>query len=154
MIVDANLKFTILVYGWTLPKDNFLYEKYQRTMRNVTVSLLLKEIKTYIFCEGFSNKIEPSQSIEHTIPQKVNLTSLLDGGPTEVKKYFRARDCSIFLNHSSPNEKKICDRCDKLEAKEEKERVKKEKKNNTPAKRNAPLSKTHRHRVELPTRKL
>ena len=78
-------------------------------MRNVTVSLLLKEIKTYIFCEGFSNKIEPRQSIEHTIPQKVNLTSLLDGGPTEVKKYFRARDCSIFLNHLSPNEKKICD---------------------------------------------
>ena len=150
VIVNANLEFTILVYGWSLPHDSFLYKDYQRSMKNVTVSALLKEIKTYVCCEGLQNKVEPSQSIEYSIPCLVNVTSLLDGSPTEMKIYSRAKDCYVFVKDLA--RKKSCDRCGKLELKElkeVKERVKKEKIINTPAKRNAPLSKTHRHRVEL-----
>ena len=147
VIVNANLEFIILVYGWSLPHDSFLYKDYQRSMKNVTVSALLKEIKTYVCCEGLQNKVEPSQSIEYSIPCLVNVTSLLDGSPTEVKIYSRAKDYYVFVKDLA--RKKSCDRCEKFELKEVKERVKKEKIINTPAKRNAPLSKTHRHRVEL-----
>ena len=116
-------------------------------MKNVTVSALLKEIKTYVCCEGLQNKVEPSQSIEYSIPYLVNVTSLLDGSPTEVKIYSTAKYCYVFVKELA--RKKSCDRCEKLKLKEVKERAKKEKIINTPAKRNAPLSKTHRHRVEL-----
>ena len=64
-----------------------------------------------------------------------------------MKIYSRAKDCYVFVKELA--RKKSCDRCEKLELKEVKERVKKEKIINAPAKRNAPLSKTHRHRVEL-----
>ena len=147
LIVTTNLEFTILVYGWSLTNDSFIYADYHRSMKYVTVSTLLKQVKSYVVCEGILNRLEPSFSVDHNVPCEVDLNLLEDGCPVQGKIYYRAKDCNILL-HPSLN-KKSCERCIQLESKAEKCRIKQQKNINTPAQKNAPLSQTHRHRLEL-----
>ena len=84
-------------------------------MKNVTVSTLLKQVKSYVVCEGILNRLEPSFSVDHNVPCEVDLNSLEDGCPVQGKIYYRAKDCNILL-HPSLN-KKSCERCIQLESK-------------------------------------
>ena len=43
IIIDDSLCFTVKVFGSFLVEDHDLYMRYRRTMRNVTVSVLVKE---------------------------------------------------------------------------------------------------------------
>ena len=101
-------------------------------MKNVTIAKLLKQVKSYVVCEGLSNRVvEASVSVEHNVLCEVDLSLLEDGCTVQGKKYYRAKDCNILLAPSL--NKKPCDRYIKLESKEEKESTKKHKKINTPA---------------------
>ena len=71
MIVTTNLEFTILVYGWSLTNDSFIYADYHRPMKNVTVSTLLKQVKSYVVCESILNRLEPNFSVDHNVPCEV-----------------------------------------------------------------------------------
>ena len=44
LVVDDSLGFTIKVDGWLLPDDHILHTKYLRSMRNITLSDLVKEL--------------------------------------------------------------------------------------------------------------
>ena len=103
MIVTTNLEFTILV--WSSTNDSFIYADYHRSMKNVTVSTLLKQVKSYVVCEGILNRLEQSFSVDHNVPCEVDLNLLEDGCPVQGKIYYRAKDCNILL-HPSLNKKR------------------------------------------------
>ena len=44
IIIDDSLGYTISIFGWLLPEDHELYLKHLRTVRNITVSDLVKRI--------------------------------------------------------------------------------------------------------------
>ena len=52
LIIDDSLGYTILVYGWLLPEDHDLYSKNLRSINNVTVSDLVKDMEHYLVCPG------------------------------------------------------------------------------------------------------
>ena len=93
VIVTTNLEFTILVYGWSLTNECFIYDDYHRSMKNVTIAKLLKQVKSYVVCEGLSNRVvEASVSVEHNVLCEVDLSLLEDGCTVQGKKYYRAKD--------------------------------------------------------------
>ncbi len=52
IIVDDGLGFTIKVYGSYLVEDHPLYINYRRTLRNITISRLAKELESFRLCDG------------------------------------------------------------------------------------------------------
>ena len=52
VIVDDSLGFTVKVYGSYLVDDHPLYLRYRRSMKNVTLSNLVKELESYQLCDG------------------------------------------------------------------------------------------------------
>lgn len=50
--VDDSLSFTIRGYTWSLPDDHEIYSTYKRSVRNITLSNLIKVVSTYKFCPG------------------------------------------------------------------------------------------------------
>ena len=46
VIVNQNLEFAVLGLGWSLPADAEIYKTYSRSLRNVTISSLLTELKS------------------------------------------------------------------------------------------------------------
>lgn len=72
VIIDDSLGFTILVYGWFLPEDHQLYTQKLRSMNNVTVSDLLREIECQLICPGVQPIEFSGQIIPHVIPRTVD----------------------------------------------------------------------------------
>ena len=54
VIVDSSLQFNCAVYGWILPDDHKLYKTHFRSLRNVTISQLLCNIRSYKLCDGIN----------------------------------------------------------------------------------------------------
>ena len=52
VIVDDSLGFTVKVYGSYLVDDHPLNLRYRRSMKNVTLSNLVKELESYQLCDG------------------------------------------------------------------------------------------------------
>ena len=52
IILDDSLGYTILVYGWLLPENHSVYKQYKRSMKNVNVLNLVKEIQLLNVCNG------------------------------------------------------------------------------------------------------
>lgn len=47
IIIDDSLCFTVRVFGSSLVESHDLYLRYRRTIRKVTVSVLVKELEAY-----------------------------------------------------------------------------------------------------------
>ena len=112
-------------------------------MTNVTVSALIEKIKTYEFCDGVSNDEVSPELIYHVIPCETNLN--FTSSPIQAKQYKRPRSCLVL--HVVKNS--TCSKCQSFKLLSEKYKRLKGKIINTPAKPNAPLSKTHPNRVKL-----
>ena len=123
--------------------DNEIYARHDRSMKNITIGALLKEVSSYSTCSGLTHRIEPTASIEHYVPRKIDLSAMKDGTPTSGTKYYRSRDCHVISTDAQ------CKSCERLEKKEEKENEKKQKIIDTPAHKFAPLSTTHPNRNRL-----
>ena len=52
LIIDESLCYTVKVFGSFLVEDHHLYLRLRRSMRNVTVSALVKELEEYKLCGG------------------------------------------------------------------------------------------------------
>ena len=51
-------------------------------MKNVTIAKLLKQVQSYVVCEGLSNRVvEASVSVEHNVLCEVDLSLSEDGCP-------------------------------------------------------------------------
>ena len=71
LIIDDSLGFTGKVFGCLLPEDHELYSNCFRSVMNVSVSNLVKDMESYFICPG----VEPSSCsdvIQHVIPNFVD----------------------------------------------------------------------------------
>ena len=68
LIIDDSLGYTISVYGWFLPEDHELYTRSLRSMNNVTVSDLIRDIECQLIFPGVCPKELTGDVIPHVIP--------------------------------------------------------------------------------------
>lgn len=68
IIVDDGLGFTVKVFGCFLPQDHPIYLHYKRSMTNVTISVLVKELETYKMCCGVKTTELSGKLFHHVIP--------------------------------------------------------------------------------------
>ena len=69
--VGEDLEFIIRVYSWCIPLDHEIYTKYKKTMKNITLSNLIKVISYYNICSGIKDdqaKKQPFVKIPLRIP--------------------------------------------------------------------------------------
>ena len=72
LIIDDSLGYTIAVYGWFLPEDHELYTNSLRSVNNVTVSDLKRDIECHHICPGVNFKELTGEVIPHVIPKIVD----------------------------------------------------------------------------------
>ena len=68
IVVDDSLGFTVKVFGSYLLEDHPIYLEYRRTVQNVTVSNLIKELEGYRLCDGVSTLELSGKMFHHVIP--------------------------------------------------------------------------------------
>ena len=68
IIMDDSLDFTAKVFGSYLPEDHPLYLDYRRTVRNITVSNLIRQMEGYRLCDGVSTMELNGKLYHHVIP--------------------------------------------------------------------------------------
>lgn len=59
IIMDDSLGFTVKVFGSYLPEDHPLYLDYHRTVRNITVSNLIRQLK-FVMTNNFFFTCNPT----------------------------------------------------------------------------------------------
>ncbi|XP_047137374.1 uncharacterized protein LOC124813866 [Hydra vulgaris] len=96
VFVDTSLDYSCIVFGWSLPVCTELYKLHSRSLKNITISLLLQELLSYNICDGIRN-ISSTDLLLHTVSCKTNFNHIIDGSPPEVKTYFRSSDCFVCV---------------------------------------------------------
>lgn len=97
IIVDDSLGFTVKVFGSYLVHDHPLYLKYRRTMCNVTLSNLVKDLENLKLCTGVNPMELTSKLFHHVVP--VNHDCM---GKEEEQQQFphkgfwRVKECLLF----------------------------------------------------------
>lgn len=61
--------------GHFLVDDHELYLKYHRSMQNVTLSMLVKELEAYTVCDGVNPSEMTSKLYHHVVPTQGILES-------------------------------------------------------------------------------
>jgi len=99
LIVDNSLGFTILVYGWLLPEDHVLYASHLRSMTNVTLSDLVREIQSYSICPGTEQSALDTNIIHHVIPKSVDPLACDENEPPSFpcKEFWRSCKCQLLV---------------------------------------------------------
>ena len=67
--VDEDLKFIIRKFSWCIPLDHEIYTKYKKTMKNITLSNLIKVISYYNICSGIKDDQAKKTAICHSVPK-------------------------------------------------------------------------------------
>ena len=103
IIVDDSLGFTVKVFGAYLVDDHPLYLRYRRTMCNVTLSNLVKDLESLKLCTGVNPMELTSKLFHHVVP--VNHDCM---GKEEEKQQFphkgfwRVKECLLFNEADGP----------------------------------------------------
>ena len=146
LIIDDSLGFTVKVFGCLLPEDHELYSSCFRSVMNVSVSNLVKDMDSYFICPG----VEPSTCsdvIQHVIPKFVDhLKGEEESFPN--KQYWRAKGCELLCEGSNQQ----CMSCFKYSHASDKAKRSKLKKLSEPAHINSPVSQTPPERIKLTLR--
>ena len=97
--IDVSLEFTIVILGWLLPDTHSLYKCVFRSVRNVTLSELLKRITTLNLCCGLNIETCSEKVISHVIPCNINLDDIDPNNPFPRKLYQRPVDCIVLQDN-------------------------------------------------------
>ena len=73
LIIDESLCYTVKVIGSFLVEDHDLYLRHRRSIRDVTVSVLVKELEEYKLCGGVNACEMTSKLYHHVIPLNPDL---------------------------------------------------------------------------------
>ena len=141
--IDDILGFAISVFGWLLPSIYYIYKENLRTVRHITISSLLSTCDNLLLCPGIqgyegqfvSKKIDP---LFRDNDDDVYCTS-----PFSQEEFRRHIDCQLLATDNP------CAKCHTLEVESTKLTNRKKKRFLTPAKPNAPVSKTTPGRLKL-----
>ena len=103
--IDVSLESTIVILGWILPDTHSLYKTFCRSVRNVTLSELLKRIIALNLCCGVNIETYSEKVISHVIPCNINLDDIDPNNPFPRKLYQRPVDCIVL------NDNLLCNIC-------------------------------------------
>ena len=148
IIVDDSLAFTVKVFGSFLVEGHELYITFKRSMRNVTLSVHIRELEEYKQCSGVTPSEMTSKLYHHVIPIEQDLSADEDDKDAQQfphKGYWRARACWILLKE----EESMCQACSEYLVYTKTASEAKERRQLKPAHIEAPVSKTDPERIKL-----
>ena len=140
--VDDSLGFTVSFFGWFLPETHELYMKYKRSVRNVNIIDLLKNIQVYNICNSVKENTTHPKVIFHSIP-KVHDPCMDDHISFSCKQSKRYVECEILV------ENEYCKSCTDFDKVLRRISGAKSRKQNLPAKLKAPVKLTSSNRIKL-----
>ena len=71
--IDEHLSFTIRFFLWRLPHTHEIYSQYGGSLKNITLSNIIKTLLNYYVCSGLSHSFAGSV-LEHSVPEIFSLT--------------------------------------------------------------------------------
>ena len=149
IIIDDSLGYTIAVYGWFLPEDHELYTSYLRSINNVTVSDLVREIECHLICPGVSPNELTGEVIPHVVPKVVDPLYHSDDGASmnmfPKKQYWRPPDCTLLCSPQA----QLCTACMEYGHASELKARAKNRRLSEPAHVKAPVTNTAPERLKL-----
>lgn len=89
-------RVVVKAFGSFLVEDHELYLKYKRSMRNITVSMLVNELKSYKLCGGVNPTEITSKLFHHVVPLNQDLTGDEDSEQFPHKGYWRVNGCVLL----------------------------------------------------------
>ena len=144
--IDDSLGFTLIVYGWFLPDEHIIYKNTKRSLRNITVSDLIREILQLKVCVGHTGDAFTGNSVHHVLPISTDPFERTEtSSPFPCKEYNRAKDCKILVNEDESN----CSVCQDSVRIQEVANRRKRARENVPASHKAPVSVTSPKRIKL-----
>ena len=84
IVIDDSLGFTVKVFGCFMPEDHSVYGLYMRSMCNITIQELIKELDCYKLCCGVQDTEMCSKLCHHVVP--------LAKDPLESQSLFPTKD--------------------------------------------------------------
>ena len=144
VIVDDGLGFTVKAFGCSLPDDHPVYLTHRRTVVNITLKNLVKELEAYKLCCGVTMNELNSKLFRHVIP--ICATDENDNNTFPNKGYWRIKGCSLLCDD---DEGDVCDGCDQFSSSVKIAKQAKTRFLSTPAQVKAPVSKTDPARIKL-----
>ena len=82
IIINDGLEFTVIVYGFSLPDDHVLCNKYKQFMGKITVSNLIYDLQKYLLYVGCT--VSSEKHINHIAPCKTDVNKS-DNSPVSFK---------------------------------------------------------------------
>ena len=128
-----------------IPPDHDIYTAHKNSVKNITLTNIIKVLSSYKLCTGVENKIVKKSSAPHSVRHNIKHCN------TSLNKrnvYFRPDLCHIIFK----NKQKciICEKFDNSCISKGNEISKRQSiMLSTPAKLNAPISKTSSERLKL-----
>lgn len=144
LLVDDSLGFSIKVFGWFLPEDHDIYTRNLRSVTNVTVSDLVKDIESHFVCPGVQPTAISRDVIHHVIPKVVDPLMEEQENTFPHREYWQAKGCEVLCDNQ-----KQCALCGKYTQIMEKTKKSNPKKLTEPAHINSPISQTPPERIKL-----
>ena len=111
-------------------------------MQNVTLSMLVKDLEAYTFCDGVNPSEMTSKLYHHVVPLNPDL-DLNDNEQLPHKGYWTAKDCLLICDNS------VCESCKEYLLSTSSRGKAKERRESKPAHISAPESKTDPGRIKL-----
>ena len=148
--VNSDLKFTVRIYAWTLPENHLLYEKFGKSMVNVTVSNLVRYLNGCSLCLGVAgNNITNGNPVfvHHNVQRNYNYKEVATN-PLDQVEYLRSPGCAMIVLPEQ-EQTSCCNVCSKLMKSEEILFRQKSRRLATPASLKAPLTMTSTSRLKL-----
>lgn len=144
IIVDDSLGFTIIILGWLLPENHFLYTKHLRSVRYITISELINVVMALSICQGVGDvDALLGEVIHHVIPKVFDPLMSECTSSFQSLDYKRSKDC--FVLHSD-NQRESCKSINKAYLRSQNVAS---QKMSQPAKLFAPISQTLAARIKL-----
>lgn len=146
IIVDDSLGFTILVLGWLLPENHFIYTRHLRSIRNITISVLINLLETYSICQGVSDVnacLGLGEVVHHVVPKVFDPLMSECTIPFQSLDYNRSKDCLVLTTGNQ------CAYCKSVGQSFCKFQKLTNQKLTQPAKLFAPISQTSPARIKL-----
>ena len=145
VIVDDGLGFTVKAFGCTLPDDHPVYLTHKRSVVNITLKNLVKELEAYKLCCGVTMNELNGKLFHHVIPMCT--TDEDDNNPFPNKGYWKIKGYSLLVCDDDDDDGDVCDGCGQFSSS-----VKiaiQAKTLSTPAQVKALVSKTDPARIKL-----
>ena len=99
--------FIIRIFVWSIPSDHEIYNTYNRSVKNITLSNLMKVTLSYNLFQGIISDNGKKNSVQHHIRLLFNP---LNNDPVQQNTYNRCMQYKVLVKDLS-----ACSDCTKLE---------------------------------------